>query len=222
MKLCSCITEGTAEDCIKIAKALDTELVEHRMDFMSKIENLDVIYDAIKAPVIATNRSVVYGGHFKGNDKERIDYLLKAIDAGYDMVDIEIETKEELKQKVLKKARENNCKVIISMHDFKKTPSMEKMLEIMHKEKEQGADIGKVVTFANSTEDCHRILYLLLEAKKKKFPLVAFAMGKLGRFTRIAALLYGAPFTYASVGRKAGSGQLSVTAMRKVMEELVK
>lgn len=222
MKLCSCITERTVEKCIKVAKALDTELIEHRIDFMNEIEGLDKIYDAAKAPVIATNRSVACGGHFKGNEEERVHYLLKAIDAGCALVDIEIETRDELKQRVINKAKERNCKVIISMHNFKKTPDREKLLEVMHREKEEGADIGKIVTMANSMEDCYRILGLLLEAKKESFPLLAFAMGDLGRFIRIVALLYGAPFMYAFLKEETGPGQLSVHAMRKILEELVK
>jgi 3-dehydroquinate dehydratase-1 len=165
---------------------------------------------------------VTCGGHFKGCEEKRIDYLLNAIDAGCAIVDIEIETSGDLKQRVINRAKEKNCKVIISMHDFKKTPDRRKLLEMMHREREEGADIGKIVTMANSKEDCHRILGLLLEAKKENFPLLAFAMGDLGRFTRIVALLYGAPFMYVSFGEKGESGQLSVDTTRKILKELMR
>lgn len=221
MRLCACITEKTAEDCIKVAKAIDTELIEHRIDFMDEIKNLDRIYNATKTPVIATNRSVKCGGHSRSSEEKRIAHLLSAIDAGCAMVDIELETEEGLKQRVMEKARERNCKIIISMHDFKKTPDTEELLGIMRREKEQGADIGKIVTIANSVEDCHSVLGLLLEARKEDFPLVAFAMGELGRFTRIVALLYGAPFTYVSVNESVAPGQLSVNVTRKILKELV-
>lgn len=220
MKLCSCISAATTEECIKLAKTVDTELIEHRIDFMEGVQNLGRIYDAVTAPIIATNRSATYGGHFYGSEEKRVRYLLKAIDAGCTMVDVEIETDVALQQNVLEKARRNKCNVIISMHDFNRTPGREKLVEILHREKEEGADIGKIVTLARSIEDCHRILDLLMEARQERFPLVAFAMGDAGSFTRIAALLYGAPFMYASVTEKTGPGQLSVTAMRTILGEL--
>jgi 3-dehydroquinate dehydratase-1 len=222
MKLCACITGRTPEECLKAARTLDTELIEHRMDFMEELKGLEELYKSSKAPFIATNRPEACGGHFKGTEEERTDLLIRAIDAGCSVVDIEIETSEELKRKVIGHAKARGCKVIISMHDFEQTPGEDELVEVMNKEKEQGADIGKIVTIATSMEDCHRVLGLLIEAKRIGFPLVAFAMGDRGRITRIVAPFYGAPFMYASTGERAGGpSQLSVEAMRKIDKELI-
>ena len=205
---------------MEVGSRLDTDLVEHRMDFMDKIEDLDRIYSKIKVPVIATNRSVNCGGRFRGDEKERVAYLVKAIEAGCGYVDIELETKEELKKWVIQKAREKDCKVIISVHDFGKTPEIDVLLGYMRQQKKEGADIGKIVTMANSLEDCHRMLGLLLEAKRLNFPLLAFAMGELGTFTRVISGYYGAPFVYASVNEQAGPGQLGVESLRIIYGEM--
>lgn len=216
MKICASIAEKTPEKCIKKIKNLDSELIEHRMDFMEEIRDLEDIYTASKLPVIATLRSSADGGAFSGSENSRIAYLFEALDAGCTMIDIERGTEPGLKEKLIRNAKKNNCGVIISVHDFEGTAGMEELSMIMEMERGEGADIGKIVTTPHSVEDCHRVLRLLLKAEKEKFPLIAFCMGELGRFTRVIAPLYGAPFTYASSGTPTAPGQLSISAMRRV------
>jgi 3-dehydroquinate dehydratase-1 len=188
------------------------------MDFMGKIEGLSRIYAALSTPVIATNRPVRSGGHFDGSEDERMLYLLDAIEAGCELVDVEIDA--PFKDGLVKQARKKDCKVIVSMHDHEKTPSSKELLETVKKEKEEGADIGKVVTFARSIDDCHRVLDLILKAKRINFPLVAFTMGPLGKFTRVMAPFYGAPFTYASFNKKVERSQIDVKTLRMIYEGL--
>ena len=218
MKLCACITEKTAEECVKAVKGIDADLIEHRIDFLEKVDDLEDIYSSIKIPVIATIRSVSCGGKFEGSEDGRVEILMDAIEAGASFVDIEIDMEDSLKKNVIAKAREKGCKVIISMHDFEKTPGTKELIEIMKKEKKEGADIGKIVTTANSIKDCQQILNLLLEAKKENFSLVAFTMGDLGKFTRIICLEYGAPFSYASIKEEAAPGQINIRDMKGLID----
>jgi 3-dehydroquinate dehydratase-1 len=52
--------------------------------------------------------------------------------------------------------------------------------------------------------------------------MIAFAMGDLGKFTRVAALFLGAPFMYVSQdsGDKAAPGQITLSQMRALLEVL--
>lgn len=218
MNLCASIGERTAEASIALVKKVKADLIEHRIDFMEEIENLEKIYVESKLPVIATLRSPSNGGHFRGTERSRVNHLFTAIDAGSTMVDIEIETQNSLKEELIEYARRTHCGVVISFHDFTATPDEGKLNEIIGREKDQGADIGKIVTKAQTIEDCHRVLDLLITAKKEKFPLISFAMGGVGVFTRIAALCYGAPFMYVSAGNPTGPGQLSLEIMRGIRE----
>jgi len=135
------------------------------------------------------------------------------------MVDVELEAGKGFREKVVAAARKAGCKVIVSAHDFSVTPSEEKLLGLLEAEKAAGADIGKVVTTANSEADCGRVLSLYAHADKSGFPLIAFAMGAKGRESRVGALLRGAPFMYATAGRggSVAPGQLSVGALRKAV-----
>lgn len=220
MKLCACLTEETVEDCIRIIKKLDTDFIEHRIDFMKNKNKLENIYNSTNIPIIATIRSVNCGGNFKGSEEGRTAILKEAIDAGCKLIDIELETNFDLKKKIIEYAQSHNVKLIISMHDFEKTPDVNTLVEIMHLQKNQGADIGKIVTYANSIEDCQKILDLLIIARNEGFPLISFSMGDIGRFTRIISLFYGSQFSYVSIGKKAAPGQLNIKDFRKIVEVL--
>lgn len=216
MDICACIMEKTTTDCLRILNSIDTGYIEHRMDMMESIVGLEEIYCEATSNIIATNRSTKCGGYFHGDDKDRIEYLIKAIDAGCDHVDIELETEATLRDKVIEHARKKGCKVILSHHDFEATPTSKELEILMEREFELGADIGKIVTFAKEPGDCHRILELLLKAKVRGYVLTAFAMGREGTYTRVLAPVYGAPFTYASVNRSAAEGQLDVDTLREI------
>jgi 3-dehydroquinate dehydratase type I len=110
--------------------------------------------------------------------------------------------------------------VIISTHDFSGTPGEEELLARLSEIRAAGADVGKIVTTANSIKDCQRVLGLLPLAEKQNFPLIAFCMGGKGRFTRVAALLRGAPFMYASVSENeaTAAGQFTVDGLRRALK----
>ncbi len=220
MNICACITEKTLADCLKVLRSIDTEFIEHRIDHMERIEGLNEMYGSTGSTIIATNRSKQAGGKFKGTEEERIGYLIDAVDAGCNYVDVELETDEGLKKKVLEHARNNGCKIIISTHDFSGTSELGELVSMMRAEERDGADIGKIVTYANTIEDCHTVLELLMHAKNVNFKLVAFTMGSLGGFTRVLAPVYGAPFTYASVDHGVAEGQFDVKTLRKIWEAL--
>ena len=74
----------------------------------------------------------------------------------------------------------------------------------------------KIVTTAKSTDDSARILQLY--NKKGKVNLVAFAMGDLGRTSRILSLFLGSPFTYVSLGKPIAPGQFSVDEINKIIK----
>ena len=65
-KLCVCLTEVNTQSCIEFVSTCDSDLIEHRMDFMEPIAGLDEIYRTSKVPIIATCRSLSDGGKFRG------------------------------------------------------------------------------------------------------------------------------------------------------------
>ncbi|MHA2299676.1 MAG: type I 3-dehydroquinate dehydratase, partial [Candidatus Thorarchaeota archaeon] len=196
--------------------------IEHRMDFMGRIERLDAIYNESKMPIIATCRATHDGGHFEGNEESRIGHLIEAISAGASYVDLELDTEHALMNLVRKAATKNNSKLIVSKHYFDSTPDVTELLNVLDRLAIAGADVMKLVTTAKTMSDCGRVLQLYHAKSKSARPMIAFAMGDLGKFTRVTALFLGAPFMYVSQnqGEQAAPGQITVSQMRAVLEAL--
>ena len=220
-KLCVCLTERTQQSCIDFVTNSGSDIIEHRMDFMDRIGDLKEIYSATEIPVIATCRSRESGGNFVGDETQRINYLLEAVHDGASFVDLEIETELELMKQIIREAPKNNCEIIISKHYTSSTPENIDLLNLIREMKKTGADILKVVVTPESISDCKRVLQLY-NLENLETPLIAFAMGLLGKFTRVSALFLGAPFMYVSQdsGRAAASGQISLSDMRTILRSL--
>ena len=86
----------------------------------------------------------------------------------------------------------------------------------------EGVDVLKIVTYARNINDNATILELLKEARKDKVKIVGFAMGLLGRDSRILSLPLGSYFTFASLapGQESADGQITVEQMKKIYQGL--
>jgi len=220
--LCVSLTEKSVEECSTIIASSDADLIEHRMDFLDRIERLDAIYNESKMPIIATCRATQDGGHFEGNEARRIGHLIEAISAGASYVDMELDTEPALMDMVRRAARESNTELIVSKHYFDSTPDVAELLNVLDRLVIAGADLMKLVTTAETMSDCSRVLQLYHVKNKPARPMIAFAMGDLGKFTRVSALFLGAPFMYVShdQGVQAAPGQITISQMRTLLEVL--
>ena len=220
IRICVSIAEKGKEDSIKSiqgAAQKGASLVELRLDFMNDSDSLKEIIDSSPLPIIVTNRSTEQGGHFDGSEKERTDQLINGIKLGADFVDVELDVSELVLTKALERTNGNGSKLIVSVHDFEKTPSQKMLNDLLQKTAALG-NISKIVTTANSIEDCERTLSLLKRANGNK--LIAFSMGELGQFTRIVSPILGGFLTYASMGKKVAPGQISLEKMIEIYKEL--
>ena len=128
------------------------------------------------------------------------------------MLDVEFNTIRKNKdlEKYLKSTK---TKLLISWHDFKKTPNFLE-LKTQMKKMAKFSPIVKIVTTANTVDDSTHILQLY--SKREKTKLIAFAMGDAGRISRILCLNLGSPYTYVSLGKPVAPGQFSVDEIKKI------
>jgi 3-dehydroquinate dehydratase / shikimate dehydrogenase len=188
-----------------LAKA-GAELVELRVDWLSRTPELTRLLTQRPTPVVFTCRRPVDGGRWNGTEEERLTVLRAAIVAGVDYVDLEKDVSTKIR-------RYGKTQRIISYHNFEQTPDD---IESTYAEMtELDADVLKIVTMANSPRDCVRVLKL---AQGAKIPTIAFCMGEFGLASRVLCGRYGAPFTYATFSkeREIAPGQLSFDEMRKL------
>ncbi len=198
----------SAEQAIK----LGADILEFRIDALEDPDpdEIQQLIIDIGHPMVATNRLASEGGFFSGSEEERISILIKA--AKYaDIVDIELQTNEKLRGKVIKASKSN----IISYHDFKKTPSFEELLNVVKQEKEIG-DIAKFAVMANTYKDTLTVLKVLLEAKNT----IGISLGEIGKYTRVVAPLFGSPITWASNVKESAPGQMDIKTTKNILVNL--
>jgi len=187
------------------------ELFEVRIDLIG--DSWQELVKQLKKPWIASNRSADEGGSWRGSESRRREELLKAIELGAGIIDIELVTGnlKEIVQTVKKKA-----KCLLSFHDLRGTLPLDRMKEIVQRELEAGADICKVVTTARKFEDNLAVLQLISDFPKAR--VISFAMGPLGFASRILCPLVGGDLIYASIeaGKESASGQITVRDLRKI------
>jgi 3-dehydroquinate dehydratase-1 len=164
--------------------------------------------------LVATCRAGFY------SDDERRVRLLEAICAGAAFVDVETESDEDFRKTITEQAGLNNCKLIVSYHNFDATPSLSEMCRIVDTCKKQGAEVVKLVTAARNASDAARVLSLY--DKYHDTNLIAFAMGEAGLITRVACIYLGAPYTYAAISddKPLANGQLSMEKIGNVINNL--
>ena len=220
-KLCIPIVEttmGNALIAIKQANRL-ADLIELRVDYL-KNAGLGLLFQNRKKPFIVTHRRKEEGGRYRGDERKRLGVLQEAIDLGTDYVDVELATERSWLQGLIRNKR--STRIILSFHDFRKTPPPKELQKLLDQMVRLEADVVKIVSFARSWEDNLNILSLLPFAKERKQKIVAFCMGEKGKFSRIFSPFLGAAWTYASLNQSKTSapGQLTAQALKDIWKKM--
>lgn len=204
--ICASIINSNLE-AIKAVEPL-VELFEVRIDLIG--DSWQDIARQLEKPWIACNRIKEEGGNWQDSEARRKEELLKAIQLGASIIDIELAT-PNLKNIVSLVRKQAKC--LLSFHDLKQTPSLEKLKEIVKRQMAVDADICKVVTYALNAEDNLTILKLIPEFPEVE--IIAFTMGSLGLPSRILSPLVGGYITYAAIekGAQSAPGQITVTEL---------
>ena len=110
--------------------------------------------------------------------------------------------------------QETGTKIIISFHDFEKTPTILELEKILKIQVGLGANICKIITTAKTFDDNLKTLNFVSEGSKKS-NIVCFAMGEHGKISRLLSPFFGGFFTFASLTekRKTAIGQLTIQEM---------
>jgi 3-dehydroquinate dehydratase type I len=220
-EVCIPIVETTVEKAlIAIREAYRwADLIEVRADYLKR-GKLAPLLENREKPFIVTHRRKEEGGKYKGGERERLNVLQEAINLRADYIDVELATERSSLQGLIRNKR--GTQVIVSFHDFRRTPSLKELQKRFDLMVRLGADVIKIVSFARSWEDNLSILSLIPLAKARRQEIVAFCMGEKGKLSRIFSPFLGAAWTYASLnkGRASAPGQLTVRELRDIWEKV--
>lgn len=145
------------------------------------------------------------------------DNLAIVLGKKIEYIDVDIKTEQSIIREIRKISPKT--KIIISFHDFKKTPKDADLREIIAKMKTKNADIFKLATFANDFSDNLRVLKILSDLTEKGEKAICICMGEKGKFSRTAGHLLGNYLMYAPLNKKdiTAEGQLTVKELKKCL-----
>src|SRR5438874_9440005 len=155
-RVCVAVIGSDPNEIVEKAELLvrDNPFLEFRLDYLSKpglaIPKVKRFLESHPGTVvIGTCRRVASGGNFRGSIASQLDVLGKAVAAGCQLVDVELQTAIKCKPEQLQKLR-NRAALILSFHDFRATKKLHETLEKMLV---FTADFYKVVSTAKSLAD---------------------------------------------------------------------
>lgn len=166
--------------------------------------------------VLVTCRRKVSGGKFSGSAADEVALLRFAARAGAALVDLSLESAEELGPGALDHLRAAGARVVLSFHDFERTPELDGVLARM---RPFAPDSYKIVPTARQLRDSLSLLSFLREATRSTgAPVVGISMGEAGLITRVLGPRFGAPFTFAapSPAEATAPGQLTARSLREL------
>jgi 3-dehydroquinate dehydratase / shikimate dehydrogenase len=217
-RVCVAVVGEDAANIIERAESLvrDNPFMEFRLDYLKNpvaaLPKLKYFLDYHpEATVIATCRRAVNGGKFKGSAASQLEVLTKAANAGFQLVDIELQSAQILKSGELANLKDK-VGVILSFHDFKATKKLE---ETFSQIKQYPADFYKVVSTATTLHDNVEMMKFL-QAHSAQFEMVGLCMGEQGIISRVLGVRAGSIFTFAAAtrGEETAPGQATAADLR--------
>jgi len=196
-----------------MAEKARADLIEVRLDRFETSGNLSELAESTKLPLIATNKLASEKGFFAGTEIERQQTLLKAAENGFAYVDVDLSSPKQ--QETIQKLERSSTQLIVSYHKFDGALSVSEMEKVLEQEIASGASVCKIIGTAKKIEDNIAVLdFVAFHSSKAK--LVCFCMGKAGKVSRLLSPMFGAFFTFASLGLgdETAAGQMTVGAMR--------
>ena len=188
------------------------DLLEIRADiFPGRVLNDKILSELLRAtrraakrPILLTVRSRSEGGKWPFSEIRRAK-LLRALMPF--VVGVDVEGGARIAPGVLREARRLGKWVVLSHHDFKKTPSNQALEALAGRFSRSGAQILKVAAMPRKSSDVDRLMGFCSGLTGRR---AFIAMGPLGRETRLEPRRWGSCLTFASVGRPGAPGQLGV------------
>lgn len=192
-------TAADAAAQMESARRAGADLAEVRLDLFER-PDIGPLLEATSLPLIATVRPAWEGGRWTGNEDDRISILREAGRGGAAWIDLEF--------KAYKDFDRGDARLIVSLHDFEKTP--DGLDATLRKMSGLEPDLVKAAVTARGTAD---VLATVRAQRNLERPGAVIPMGDWGEPARVLYSRLGAWITYAAAerGRETAPGQLTVS-----------
>lgn len=233
-KICVPIVGKTSSEIMDAARALSEvkhDLVEWRVDWFenstSSIDLLSVLTGLRNiledTPLLFTFRTSAEGGETEIDKETYFKVNLNAIETGLiDLIDVELFMGEDLATQIIDAAHSRNIKVVISNHDFERTPAKKEIITRLQRMQNLGADICKIAVMPLDKNDVLTLLNATEEMNDTyaSVPIVTMSMGKLGVLSRICGEFFGSAITFGTAGNESAPGQIPANELSILINKM--
>ncbi|ENV03286.1 catabolic 3-dehydroquinate dehydratase [Acinetobacter sp. NIPH 817] len=226
------ITAKTKEQALAqaqvIANTADADLAEFRIDllsFASETKQVIALGHELKKilgnkPMIATIRTKNEGGQLEISDADYgKSYQAYLKNPFMDWLDVEMFRDQKVVSEIVQKAHQKKVLVVMSNHDFQKTPSQDEIEKRLLKQDQMGADILKIAVMPKSKQDVFTLMNATLKVSQQTTkPLLTMSMGQLGTISRVATANMGGSYSFGMIGEASAPGQIDVTKLKQILK----
>lgn len=226
------ITAKTKQQALEqaqmIAENPNADMAEFRIDLLDFASDTKAVIALGKElnqvlknkPLIATIRTANEGGKLKVSDAEYEKIYSEYLKQPFmQLLDIEMFRDQARVEKLTQRAHQKNVLVIMSNHDFDKTPAQQDIEQRLLKQDQMGADILKIAVMPKSKQDVLTLMNATLNvSQKSKKPLLTMSMGRLGTISRIATANMGGSMSFGMIGEASAPGQIDVAQLKQFLK----
>ncbi|MDB5881308.1 MAG: 3-dehydroquinate dehydratase [Ramlibacter sp.] len=222
--ICAPLVGRTREALLAEAAAVaekQPDLIEWRVDFYEGIGDAKGVAELagrIKhvcqgLPILFTCRWSREGGEKISLSQAEVTRLHRAVcESGHvDFIDFEMGNEPDHVRQVREASRANATQLILSFHDFQRTPAIEELNRRFAQAEQLGADVAKVAVMPGEMQDVLVLLAATLQSSQKlRIPLVSMSMAGAGAVTRLCGGAFGSALSFA-IGQSASApGQMPI------------
>lgn len=233
-KICVPIVATTKLAIVEEARSLlsvKLDIVEWRADYFDAAYDLVRVKDVLVSlanilvgiPILFTFRTSQEGGQRYISPSNYIALNKEVAMTGLvDLIDVELSTGDKIITDIIQTLHEHNVKIILSNHDFDKTPSKDDIVCLLTKMQTLGADIAKVAVMPQSTFDVLELLEAtaIMSTKYANIPIVTISMGTLGLITRLSSEVFGSSITFGATNSISAPGQINVDDLHTIINTI--
>lgn len=226
------ITAKTAEQALAQAQVIadnpNADIAEFRIDLLDFASNNKAVIALGKQlnqilknkPLIATIRTANEGGQLKVSDAEYEKIYTEYLKQPFmQLLDIEMFREQNSVKKLTTLAHQKNVLVIMSNHDFDKTPTQQEIEQRLLKQDQMGADVLKIAVMPRSKSDVMTLMNATLNVSQhSQKPLLTMSMGRLGTISRIATANMGGSMSFGMIGEASAPGQIDVAQLKQLLK----
>ena len=229
------------KDELELIKNQPHQLVEWRADFLMAendgnsfwyisrevLNTLGFLRAELDVPVLFTIRTSREGGEIDIAAEDYIFLNRLITDSGMaELIDIEAFTAEgaDMVSEFIEYAHKAGQKVLLSNHDFEKTPAVEEMVRKYDFMTELNGDVIKLAVMPKEDDDVAKLLEAaaITDEKHPGKPLVAISMAEAGMISRICAGQFGSVITFAAGKNASAPGQIDALTLQGYLDEYYK